>query len=72
MKKSILKTKLLEVLREITETPCYCCSNIGGKPIKRAKCKICGGTGKYKESHYFHIYTQKNGTKICIDGESLK
>ena len=50
MKKTILKRKNLEILREITETPCYCCSNIGGKPIKRAKCKICKGTGKYKET----------------------
>lgn len=72
MKKSILKRKNLEVLREVTETPCYCCSNIGGKPVKRAKCKICNGTGKYKESQYYHIYTQKDGTKMCIDGELLK
>jgi len=55
-----------------TKTPCYICSKIGGTPTKRSKCKCCNGTGTFIEKHYFHIYTQKDGTKMCIDGESLK
>jgi DnaJ-class molecular chaperone len=64
--------KNLKVIVKKTKLPCYECSEIGGKPTKKNKCKCCNGTGKYIEKQYFHIYTQKDGTKMCIDGESLK
>lgn len=44
-----------ERIKKIIKTPCYCCSPIGGKPTKKSKCKVCGGTGKYTDHHYIII-----------------
>jgi hypothetical protein len=57
----------LKVIKKIVKTPCYCCSSVGGKPTSRNKCKVCNGTGKYKESHYYHIFGNQ-----CIDGDTVK
>ena len=65
------KKRKLEVVKKVVKTPCYVCSEIGGKPTKRSKCKICKGTGKYKEYIYYHIYTAKNGQKYCIDKDTI-
>jgi len=62
----------LKVITKKDVFKCYECSKIGGKPTKRSKCKCCNGTGKYIEKTYYHIYVQADGTKICIDGDSLK
>lgn len=65
--------KNLEVIKKIVKTPCYlCCEGLYGKTVERSKCPACNGTGKYSESHYYHIYTDKNGQKTCFDGESVK
>jgi len=60
MKKVIVK-------KIYTYTPCYCCDPIGGTPIKRGVCKVCKGSGKYRDYHYF-ITVGKN----CFDGDTLK
>lgn len=36
------------------------------------KCPACNGTGKYKENHYIHIITTKDGKKVAIDGDTVK
>jgi len=59
--------KKLKVIKKITKSSCYCCSNIGGKPIPQKECKVCNGTGKYSESHYIFIYG-----KYAIDADTLK
>jgi rRNA maturation endonuclease Nob1 len=46
----------LKVIKKVLKYSCYCCSKIGGKPIPQSECKICGGTGIYKENYYYHIY----------------
>jgi rRNA maturation endonuclease Nob1 len=62
----------LEIIKKVLKYSCYCCSKVGGKPVPQNECKICGGTGIYKETFYFHIYTDKKGNKICFSGDSIK
>jgi len=62
------KRKKLKVIKSIVKTPCYECSEIGGIPTKRSKCKVCRGTGFYKEYHYIHILNNK----YAYDGDTLK
>jgi hypothetical protein len=58
----------LKVMKKVTKTPCYCCSNsLYGKAKPRKNCKECHGTGKYKEYIYYHI---ANG--ICFSGDTIK
>ena len=60
-----MKNKL-KVIKKIHSSPCYVCSEIGGKPDKKSKCRCCKGTGIYKESSYLFIH---NG--YAIDGDNL-
>jgi len=62
----------MKVIRKIVKTSCYCCDKIGGTPTPRSKCKVCNGSGKYKETDYYHIVTDKNGNQYCFDGDSIK
>ncbi len=62
----------MKVIKKVAKTPCYCCDKIGGIPVPRSKCKVCKGTGKYKETTYYHIVTDKNGNKYCFDGDTIK
>ena len=62
------KKRKLEVIKKVVKTPCYVCSEIGGIPTKRSKCKVCKGTGFYKEYHYTYIV---NG-KYAYEGDTLK
>lgn len=57
-----------KVLKKIVTTPCYSCNDgLRGSARPRKECKECGGTGKYKENHYYFI----NG-KYAYDGETIK
>lgn len=60
-----------KVKKVITKVPCYVCSEVGGIPTPRSKCKACKGTGWYKESHYYIYYTGKDGIKYCIDADGI-
>lgn len=53
------KKRKLEVVKKVVKTPCYVCSEIGGKPTERNKCKVCKGSGFYKEYHYILIIDGK-------------
>jgi DnaJ-class molecular chaperone len=65
--------KNLEVIKQITTSPCYCCNrSIKGKTIAKKNCKACNGTGFYIENHYLHIVTDKKGNKYCFDGDTVK
>jgi len=59
--------KKLKVIVKKVKTPCYECSEIGGIPTKKNKCRCCKGTGKYTEKTYYHIYKGQ-----CFDGDTLK
>ena len=48
--------KKLKVIKKVLESSCYCCSNVGGKPFPQKECKVCNGTGIFKENYYYHIY----------------
>jgi len=39
------------------------------KPNK--KCKLCNGTGKFKEPHYYIITQDKQGNKIAFDCDGI-
>jgi hypothetical protein len=55
-------------IKKTIKTPCYCCSPVGfGKPVKRSKCKVCKGTGKYIDHHYIIIHG-----KYAIDKDTLE
>jgi hypothetical protein len=58
----------LEVIKKISPTLCYCCSEgLCGKPRAKKGCPACKGTGKYKEYHYIMIVGN-----IAFDGDTLK
>ena len=59
--------KKLKVITKIIESPCYCCSVIGGNPVPQKECITCGGTGIFKETFYYHIYKGQ-----CWSGDTIK
>jgi hypothetical protein len=55
---------MLQIEKKTIKTTCWICH---GK-----KCKACHYTGKWEESIYYHIVTDKNGKQYCIDGDTIK
>jgi len=66
----------LKIIKKIVKTPCYRCDGSGDYQNKRLNksvvCKICHGTGKYSETHFYHIFIDKKGNKYCLDGDTAK
>ena len=56
--------KNLTVEKKTDKTICWVC--------KGKKCKACHYTGKWEETIYYHMYTDKNGITYCIDGDTIK
>jgi hypothetical protein len=54
----------LKVEKKTMKTLCWVC--------KGKKCKACHNTGMWEESIYYHIITDKNGNKYCVDGDTIK
>ena len=59
-----MKNKL-EVQTKILEFKCYTCSGKGS--VDKKPCKVCGATGIYLETFYYHIV---NG--MCFSGDTIK
>jgi len=55
---------MLKVEKKTIKTICWVC--------KGKKCSVCHKTGKWEESIYYHIITDKKGNKYCIDGDFIK
>lgn len=58
---------------------CWACNGTGIKDIENLKnitrvpeCKPCKGTGKFKESFYHLIYTDKNDNKTAFGVDTLQ
>ena len=63
----------LKVIKKIIKTLCYCCNEgLYGKARPRKNCPACKGSGKYPETFYYHIYKNKKGQLIAIDGDTIK
>lgn len=63
----------MKIIRKVVKTSCYTCNkSINGKTVQRNTCQFCNGTGKYSETHYYHIYKEKDGKQYCIDGDTVK
>lgn len=56
--------KNLKVTKKTMKATCWVC--------RGRKCKACHYTGKWEESIYYHIVTDKKGNKYCIDGDTIK
>jgi len=56
--------KNFKVIKKVLKQRCWSCNGKG--------CKVCNFTGQYKENYYYHIYKDKVGGLIAIDGDSLK
>lgn len=56
--------KKLKIIKKIDTQTCWACNGNG--------CKVCKDTGKWKENHYIHIYTAKDGRQYAIDGDTIK
>jgi len=54
----------LEVIKKIIKQICWVCDGI--------KCEVCNNTGYWQMYIYHHIYTDNDGKKYCISGDSLK
>ena len=54
----------LKIIKKVMKASCWVC--------KGAKCKACHFTGKWEESIYYHIVTDKKGNKICFDADTIK
>lgn len=58
----------LQIIKKELEYPCYCCkTSIRGKTISRKDCKVCHGTGIFKDEVYYHVYG-----KQCFLGDTVK
>lgn len=55
---------MLKVEKKTIKSPCWVC--------KGKKCKVCHNTGKWEESIYYHIITDKKGNQYAIDGDTIK
>ena len=55
---------MLKIIKKTMKDTCWVC--------KGKKCPACHNTGKWEESIYYHIVTDKNGNKYCLDGDSIK
>ena len=65
--------KNLKVIKKTLKYPCYCCrQSIRGETIPRKDCKVCDGTGKFKDEIYYHIVTDRKGNKYCFDADTIK
>lgn len=63
----------LKVIKKTLKYPCYCCrQSIRGKTTPRKDCKVCEGTGYFKDEIYFMIYRDKQGKQYAIDGDTIK
>jgi DnaJ-class molecular chaperone len=51
----------LEIIRKVDTQVCWACDGAG------KGCKVCKGTGKWKETHYIHIVGN-----LAIDGDTIK
>lgn len=58
--------KNLKVIPNHITKPCYICKG------KNKNCPSCDGTGKYKQTSYYMIYTTKSGQKIGFQGDTVK
>jgi len=52
------------IITKKIKSKCYACEGKG--------CKICKGTGKWIETHFYHIFKNKKGKLICFDGDTVK
>jgi hypothetical protein len=59
-----MKTKV-EMIKKILKSPCACTCPNNCKP--NPKCTSCGGSGVYKDYHYFMIVG-----KTCYDMDTIK
>ena len=46
-------------------------SSCWGCEGKKKTCKLCNGTGKFKESHYYIITKDKKGRTIAFDSDGI-
>ena len=72
-----MKNKKHEIIDHSDMMECWVCDGDGyivkfydDKPYHRnkLKCKLCSGTGKFRESHYYII---DNKNKIAIDSDTI-
>jgi len=61
----------LKVIKKNLIQPCWKCEGTGMMSVTPlrliGKCKVCNGTGNYKENHYIYLTG-----KYAIDGDTLK
>jgi len=63
-----MKKPKVKVIKQERTSPCgKCHKTIGGIAGKRKGCTSCGGTGKYKDSHYIMI-----AEKYAYDMDTIK
>ena len=55
---------MITIKKKTIKTTCWVCKGRG--------CKTCHYSGKWNETIYLHTITDKQGNKICIDGDTVK
>ena len=72
--KTLQPMKKLEIIKKTIEQKCYKCGGEGFVLENKYKyvCSTCNGSGKWEESIFYHVYSDKKGNRICFDGDTLK
>lgn len=65
--------KKVKIIKKIHNYKCRECDTGGarGTPTPRKQCKRCNGTGRFKDSTYYFVLTDKNGNKVAFDSDTL-